>query len=412
MSAARQIAATLVDPPPAWAPVGSDETYRRVSNASIGFGRGGIALLLGYLARTDAQSESLGPVARRFAGEVAELAGREVLGPSLYNGFAGIGWLLMQLHEWGLVSVDDDSLRPIDEAILTFLDRRPWPWHFDVVNGLCGVAVYALERLPSPAARDALERVVGHFEDLAEEHEDGLTWFSPPRLLQPGELERGPHGYYNLGMAHGVPGVISTLADVAAADVAVPRVSRLLAGSVPWLLNRRLAGTQNFPYVLGREVEAKPARLGWCYGAPGIAAAVWKAGASIDRKDWRGEALRLGRWAAEVEADASGVVDAAICHGAAGLAHIFNRLHQWSGEEVFSAAARYWIDRVFEHRVEGLGLAGFRSHNPDPAATEPWFDSPGMLTGAAGVGAVLAAAASDLSPSWDRMFLLGGPAVE
>jgi hypothetical protein len=104
------------------------------------------------------------------------------------------------------------------------------------------------------------------------------------------------------------------------------------------------------------------------------------------------------------------VADAGFCHGAAGVAHIFNHLHQATGEERFGDAARDWIERVYAHRAEGEGVAGFRAWNPDPNAASKWLVEPGLLAGAAGVGAVLAAACTSLPPRWDGMFLLDGSA--
>ena len=39
----------------------------------------------------------------------------------------------------------------------------------------------------------------------------------------------------------------------------------------------------------------------------------------------------------------SGVVDAGLCHGAAGLGHVFNRLFQATGEQRLALAAREWF---------------------------------------------------------------------
>jgi hypothetical protein len=80
------------------------------------------------------------------------------------------------------------------------------------------------------------------------------------------------------------------------------------------------------------------------------------------------------------------VVDASICHGSAGLAHIFNRLYQATGQSVFRSAAEEWL----QHLVE--------TWCPDA--------EPGLLTGAAGVGLVLLAASTPHEPRWDRLFLL------
>jgi hypothetical protein len=61
-----------------------------------------------------------------------------------------------------------------------------------------------------------------------------------------GPLEPGPRGYYNLGLAHGVPGVIAFLGKVCAVGVACDKARPLLDGAVHWLLEQE--GPDGFGY--------------------------------------------------------------------------------------------------------------------------------------------------------------------
>ncbi|SRR6266536_3468501 len=77
------------------------------------------------------------------------------------------------------------------------------------------------------------------------------------------------------------------------------------------------------------------------------------------KKNGEREALAIARRADAREPEIAGVKDAGLCHGAAGLGHIFNRLFQATGEEVFREAARYWFERTLEMKRTGQGIAGF-----------------------------------------------------
>jgi hypothetical protein len=99
------------------------------------------------------------------------------------------------------------------------------------------------------------------------------------------------------------------------------------------------------------------------------------------------------------------VVDAGLCHGAAGLMHVFNRLWQGTGDEAFRDAAVRWAEKTLALRGEGVG--GYRSFNPLVEAK--WDDDPGFLTGAAGIGLALLAATSDVEPRWDVTLLADVP---
>lgn len=50
-----------------------------------------------------------------------------------------------------------------------------------------------------------------------------MTWWTNPAWLIPETREKCPRGYYNLGLAHGVPGVIGLLGRACAPGVAVSR---------------------------------------------------------------------------------------------------------------------------------------------------------------------------------------------
>jgi hypothetical protein len=103
------------------------------------------------------------------------------------------------------------------------------------------------------------------------------------------------------------------------------------------------------------------------------------------------------------------VVDAGICHGAAGAAHLFNRLYQATGDPAFRDAALFWIDRILAHRKPGTGVGGYEMWTVGENTELSWNPDPGFLTGSSGVGLVLLAAASAVEPEWDRVLLADIP---
>src|SRR5438477_579874 len=119
-------------------------------------------------------------------------------------------------------------MRSFAPAHADHLGRTPWVRDFDIVNGLAGLAAYALERLPSPDARTALERIVARLEEAAEPAGEGLTWRTPPARLDLEQRGDRTHGPFNLGVAHGVPGVLASLAAVHEAGIERDRTARLL----------------------------------------------------------------------------------------------------------------------------------------------------------------------------------------
>ena len=104
------------------------------------------------------------------------------------------------------------------------------------------------------------------------------------------------------------------------------------------------------------------------------------------------------------------MVDAGFCHGAAGNAHLFNRIFQATGDLAFEEAARFWLDQTLALRRPGEGVAGYSSWEPDEAGDGGrWQEDSGLIGGAAGIGLVLLAAVSPVEPAWDRLFLMAVP---
>jgi lantibiotic biosynthesis protein len=359
-------------------------------DVSVSSGAAGLALLNAYLA---VATDDSGAEERTFDWLARALNGVGGRGPSLYGGAAGVAWVAEHVSQL-LGSADPDPDEAMEEALLGLLSRAPWRLDFDLVSGLVGYGVFALERLPRPRARECLERVVDRLEELAERTPEGITWHTPPELVPHEQRVQAPDGYYNLGVAHGVPGVVAVLAGAAASGVAADRAGGLAAGAVDWLLAQRLpdGAPSSLAYWLAEGVEPKPARLAWCYGDPGAAAALLAADRALGGTRWQVPALALGVASASRRREESGVEDASLCHGSAGLGHVFNRIHQTSGDASSRDSARTWFEHTLELRSDGRGFGGYASA--------------GVLTGSAGVALALLAATTDVEPGWDRLFAL------
>jgi lantibiotic modifying enzyme len=374
---------------------------------SLADGRAGAALFHAYLG------EALGDEAELEAAVgllEAALDGGSTgpRGAALYEGFTGIAWTLAHLSGRLIDLGEEDPNEGVDRALLDVLSTAPWPGEYDLISGLVGFGDYALERLPRPSARACLEVVIDRLAELAKERDGGVTWHTAPALLPEWQRELHPHGYHNLGVAHGVPGVIALLGKACGAMVAEATARPLLDGAVAWLLAQRLPPDAGacFSSWIAPEAPARAARLAWCYGDPGVAVTLLVAARSVGQPAWEAEAIAIARRVAARPVEESGVVDAGICHGAAGLAHMLNRLYQATGEQAFVDAARYWLGRALAYRRAGTGVAGFAAGRPDVGGERGDSADAGFLEGAAGIGLALLAAATPVAPDWDRILLL------
>lgn len=374
------------------------------ADPSLAGGDAGLALLYAFLGRATGETGD-GRAAAHLEAAIDALATTPLPG-ALYGGFSGVAWSA-ELLQGGGGEEDDDFNAEVDEALLAHVGQGPWHGHYDLVSGPVGLAVYALERLPRPQAGALAREIVARLEETAQRVPEGTTWHTRWDLLPEHQRPGYPGGHYNLGVAHGVPGAIAVLGQACAAGV--ERARPLLEGAVEWVLAQEMPedSPSRFPYSQAPEVRRSPARAAWCYGDPGVAAALLVAARCAGEARWEEEALRIARCAARRPEDSAGVVDAGICHGAAGLAHVYNRIHQATGDEEVGEAACFWIRRTLEMRQPGEGVAGYLSWGP-PRGGGPsrWLPDAGLLTGAAGVALTLLAAATPVEPAWDRFLLV------
>ena len=389
---------------------------RAVKDASLSGGSAGLAIFYAYLAKARSGYDDE-EIALRFLEQATDAVSATRMSADLFGGFTGIAWAMAHLEEQLRASDDEDSNEAVDEALKGYLSQSPWRSGYDLVSGLVGFGVYALVRLPTKSAVECLELVIDRLEETAERTARDVTWRTAPELLPPHQRKECPKGYYNLGLAHGVPAVIALLAQTCAiTDKQLARTrtkaQRLLDGVVAWLLAQQPPEhTESFPYWIASGIPAKPSRLAWCYGDLGIAAALLQAAHCVGKPAWERQALMIARRAAARPPQHSGVKDCGLCHGAAGVGHIFNRLFQATGEMLLADAACFWFERTLEMRRSHRGIGGFAAlrPGPKPATKKRWIADQGIVEGAAGIGLALLAASTPIEPEWDRMLLVSIP---
>jgi lantibiotic modifying enzyme len=392
----------------------SESLHRSFWQPAIGGGLSGIALFLAYLHEVR-PGQGYDDLAADLLDRAIDAVGETPSPPWLYGGFPGVAWVGEHLQ--GRLFEEDpeeDAGEEIAEALAKLLEHSPWKRDYDLISGLVGVGIYALERMPRSGGEECLRRVLDRLAETAEERPEGLTWWTNPDLLPEETRKEFPEGNYNLGLAHGVPGCVALLGEMCAVGVEVDRARPLLEGAVRWLLaNRNPEGSPacfGYNYVPGRTAESHSSRLAWCYGDLGVALSLLVAAQGAGRADWEKEALAIARGCAARTEETAGVMDAGLCHGAFGDAHLFNRLYQASGDPAFAQAARFWYERGLDLRRPGEGYAGFPSWGPDRERNMKWIADPGFLTGASGIGLALLGATTPIEPNWDRLLLVSARA--
>ncbi|MEU1726866.1 lanthionine synthetase C family protein [Nonomuraea sp. NPDC005692] len=406
---ARDVAARVTDPGRVAAALAASVEQTRFPKSlarrpyAVADGDAGLAVTCAYL---DAclPGEGWDAVGHRFL--TAAATGVEAAPAGLFGGLSGLAFATVSLSRDGtryrrMLATLDDALAPRAAAIGRRLgeSREPGPVSaFDLISGACGTGAHLLTHDP----HGILPEILAGLVTLAREQEPP-AWMTPAHLMGDETMSRlHPHGALDCGLAHGIPGPLALLSLALRAGIEVPGQAEAVRRIADWLVAHR-AGDDWPAFVPltgeGRPGRAAPSRSAWCYGAPGVARALWLAAQALDDGLLGELALEAMDAVLRRPAERRAIPSPTFCHGVSGLLHIVLRFACDTG--LFRQEAAELVDEL---------LAAYQPARPLAyASLEPQgnsVDRAGVLDGAAGVVLVLLAAATDVEPAWDRLFLL------
>ncbi|MFB8290220.1 lanthionine synthetase C family protein [Kitasatospora purpeofusca] len=249
---------------------------------------------------------------------------------------------------------------------------------YDTMKGLAGIGrtLLAAAQLGLPEAGPGLTAALTTLTGMITTTDDAGRpgWWVRAEdhvLAVPGTLPRS--GSTGTGAAHGIAGPLSLLALAHEAGNCLAGQEKAIATAAHWLLDWAAPGPSWPPYISGNDLAQPPdaerlaatagRRDAWCYGTPGIAAALHHSGRVLADPALTALARRSLDTLARRPPATWDTTGPGLCHGSAGVLSVAARLNH---RPLAAAAAR--------HTTETFHEAG-------PAA--------GFLTGRAGAALAL-----------------------
>ncbi|MBW8684458.1 lanthionine synthetase C family protein [Chitinophaga rhizophila] len=368
----------------------------------------GAALFYAYYYQLTEKRKHLKRVHQLLENALQDM-GTNALPFSYCSGIAGIVWGVQHLMKAGFAGEDglEDIFEDVDEVLGTEMTAALQQGGHDFLHQGLGIALYFLEREQHPVAGQWLEAVVNSLQKTAITTAAGITW--QDHLTATPDLP-GTTMSFNLGMAHGLPAILSILGMIHQKGIATRKTADMLRKGISWLQACRNpsdeGGVALYPVLVNIEhqpLTGRQSRMGWCYGDLGIATLLLNAGSWLGDDSYRENALQIFEHTLKHRnISNSHVHDACLCHGSAGIAHIYRRAWLQTKEPLLLEGATYWLQHTLQQNTHQGGPAGFRFYGK-----EEYENSYGILEGVAGIGLSLIAAVNpEINPAWDRCMLL------
>ncbi len=371
------------------------------SNSLMG-GRTGIALFYFYYAKYKNSQEAY-DLGYNMILHIIDSANKNMNLKTYADGLAGIGWVIHHLSKHDFLDADTNSLLgSIDSKLSRWMLREINEGRYDYLHGALGVAMYLASRIRNNKVFKSLNLLIDKLDLVSHKVIAEIKWSSEINY------KTGESGF-NISLSHGMSGIVLILTKLFQYEVNAQKLIRLVDGANTYILNQKLTQWSVNSLYPGFSIESSKkitsSRLAWCYGDLGISLALWYSAQSFGRYDWEKESISIMKHASKrKDLRINGVVDAGLCHGSAGISHIFRRMYMNTDIDELKQSADYWLDVTMDFARYKSGLAGFVSYRSEKDGGP--INEYGLLDGIAGIGLSLISAVSDFKPAWDECLLL------
>lgn len=334
---------------------------------------------------------------------------KEPITPYFSNGIAGFGWLLCYIKEHNIIEIPNYLFEQMDNILSDSINQNPdMPW--DILHGKLGIVRYFLKR----CNRELVANTLYYLQKTAIIDNNEYRWLSQDHF----HLTVAGHNF-DCGLAHGMAGILYFLSKAYELGIERELCLKLGNGIIMFYFNNeqdiRMVGSYFPNRVMMQKTSTTPpqfSRLAWCYGDLGILYSIYLYYHKIGNSEGMNDIVKkLQQTTLRKNCDFNGVHDAMICHGSAGIAHIYNRLYFMTDLIEFKEAAFYWLRVSLKiSRDESVSppfkfvVSAFSSK--EKSNKPKWDESLGLLEGVIGLELVLLSFYNYRHMDWDEVIML------
>lgn len=317
---------------------------------------------------------------------------------SFCSGMSGVLYLIELLKHERVIDLilDNEIYNYIDKSVQYYIQNNK----YELLYGLTGVSQYLLLR-PDKYMKQ-LRDILAYFDNSKIIVDDTYAW---KKNTEKGDV-------VDLALSHGMASIIYFLTkmfSVVTLQEDKNKIIKLIKKSCDFILSEKnfLTGSiySYFPYsvTLSNLKHQTNSRLAWCYGDLSIGITLFNAG-KILNDDFlldSAESILINAAINRKNLIQNQVFDPGICHGASGIASVFYRMWWNTKNNIYLAAANYWINETLNMAKYRHGIAGYvytRSNHV--------LKGYHLLEGISGIALSMLFMSSMKEPVWDKCVMI------
>lgn len=394
---------------------------------------GGYAALILLLAELDRlfPEEKWDETAHLYVLKIKQTIEREGIHQlSLFSGLAGTCFSLHQASRKGtryqkllstlnlhlIKNVEIEYLTPLKENLEKGLPSSIFL--YDLIQGIVGIGIYEISNVSQIGLLNQLQEILALLVRLTKPIQawgrQVPGWYLPSSLqFLDSDKERYPKGNFNIGLAHGIPGILAFLSVAMLRGIIVEGQQEAIEYITSWIVRHRREenGIYCWETMLpfenetdGKNTPIKFHRAAWCYGVPGIVRALYLAGKAT-KNTWIKEfSLESFRSVFKCKRESWLLPGPSICHGICGLLLITWQMAKDSRlpdlmEQVPA------IEEILLEYYQSKHPFGFKDYDLTKTGTYAHLDKVDLLEGACGILLTLLSLEHEVS-WWHAPFLI------
>lgn len=319
------------------------------------------------------------------------------------SGFSGLGWLLEYIKKHNFAFIEtNDVLEEVDKFVYLRMNQDLIKGNYDYLHGALGAGIYFLNRTNCDLRDQSLNHLIMGLQKLSIEEKDYLKWNFYSMEDQEVEI-----GRYNLGVSHGIPSILYFFLKSLKSGILHPRTEIILNKCTKFILNQEMDKRKGsfFSNFCNEKPSNDKSRLAWCYGDLGICCILLQIGKHYNDEQILNKVEEIMDYSCSRKDLANNMIlDAGLCHGCSGIAHIFNIMYKFFKKRSYLDASEFWYEQTLAFAHFSDGLAGYKSFNPTLA--EKYQKNRGFLEGISGIGLSIISFLSKEKLYWDEALLI------